>query len=473
MPMQNASSSATAPQPTVTVPWDEPVDPDYQHASYAAREHFCDMKFGLRIHFYVSSQIGAKLGSWWLYEHPLAEQAQYHQLYRTFNPTGYDADEWVRMMVDGGCRYFTFVSKHHDGFALWDTKTRVRRRTVFTGTRPRAGQSEPCDLAYSVMESPFGRDIMRELVEASRRAGLGVGLYFSHWDWYDADFRWSGIGEVAYEDGFAAGSDPAGYARFLGRYRQQIREICTGFGPLDLIEWDCEPRGTYEAFRARGIRDWTLLWPDIKPIIKMARRLQPDALFRERGIGAYGDFHTPEWQIPKNADPTSESQGVHLWQVIYPCFEESPSWMLDKLIDVVAKGGNLQLGFLPGPDGRFSTYHQECLRYLGDWLKVNGEAIYCTRPRSNGVWGEGDLVRFTRSKDERTLYAIALAWPGTQLPLRSVQPAPGSRIGLLGTQRDLPWRAADTGIVIDLPADLQSETARACRQAFAFRITMT
>ncbi len=426
------------------------------------------MKFGLRIHFYVSSQIGAKLGSWWLYEHALTEHDQYHQLYRTFNPTGFDADEWVDMMLDAGCRYFTLVAKHHDGFALWNTNTRVRRRTIFSG--PRAGEVEACDLAYSVMDTPFARDITRELVDAARLKGLGVGMYFSHWDWYDADFRWSGIGEVAYDPRFASGGDREGYARFLHRYREQIRELCTRFGPLEVLEFDCEPRGTYEAYRPRGIADWGRMWPDIKAVIKMARQLQPDALFRERGIGAYGDFHTPEWQIPGDAHPTSESPMVQLWQVIYPCFEETGQWMLETLIDVVAKGGNLQIGLLPGPDGRFAQAHIQRLHYVGTWLAANGEAIYATRPRADGVWGEGDDVRFTQSKDQRTLYAIALRWPGMAWHLASVRPRPGMVIHMLGDDRPLPWRPHGGGITIELPDDLQSEPHRPCHLAYAFRI---
>ena len=98
-------------------------------------------------------------------------------------------------MVRSGLKYFTFCAKHHDGFSLWDTQTRVKRRFVLTG--PRAGQIEDCDLAYSIMDTPFKRDIVKELVGAARRRNLGIGLYFSHWDWYDADFRWGGIGQRA------------------------------------------------------------------------------------------------------------------------------------------------------------------------------------------------------------------------------------------------------------------------------------
>ena len=89
-------------------------------------------------------------------------------------------------------------------------------------------------------------------------------------------------------------SDPEGYARFVLRHREQIRELLGNFGQIDGLEFDCEPRGTYKPYDERGIEDWSRYWPDIKETVKQARRLGPDVLFRERGIGSYGDFHTPE-----------------------------------------------------------------------------------------------------------------------------------------------------------------------------------
>ena len=113
--------SAAAP-----VPWDEPVDSNYRHASEEAYERFCDWKFGIRIHWsvYCISSIRSN-ASWSLYDHDLEYQGKYHQLYKQFNPVKFNADEWMKLFERAGIKYFTFTAKHHDGFSMWDTKTRV------------------------------------------------------------------------------------------------------------------------------------------------------------------------------------------------------------------------------------------------------------------------------------------------------------------------------------------------------------
>lgn len=321
-------------------------------------------------------------------------------------------------------------------------------------------------------------------MEAARRHGLGINFYFSQWDWYDADFRWSGIGKILYDP---MTTDPEGWSRFIARHREQIRELLTNYGPVDAFEFDCEPRGTWQRYYGawqpwweRGVRDWIRAWPDIEQTVKMARNLQPDALFRERGIGAYGDFHTPEGFVPDAPDPRTESASVKVWQVIYPLAGRAsyyPSaaayhdgaWIVTNLVDVVAKGGNFQVGIGPDASGLFHPAAIKALEYAGDWLKVNGEAIYATRPWVS--YGEGEDIRFTRSKDGRYVYAISLKWPGKQLMLKSVRARNGSTIHLLGIPDPLPWHnAPQSGLVVELPEALQAESNRPCAQAYAFKI---
>ena len=146
-------------------------------------------------------------------------------------------------------------------------------------------------------------------------------------------------------------------------------------------------------------------------------------------------------------------------------------WIVENLVDAVAKGGGLQIGVGPSADGSF---HPEAIRQMkgaGEWLKVNGEAIYATRPRGGELWSEGDAVRFTRSKDRRFAYAILTKWPGPELALKSVQPKVGSKVTLLGVAEGLPWRRdAVAGTVVTLPERLQEPANRPCEYAWCLRM---
>lgn len=116
-----------------------------------------------------------------------ADRQQYQQLYKTWDPSGFDADRWMNLFQESGMKMFAFTTKHHEGFSMFDTKTRVRQRANWTA--PGGPAIESCDLAYSIMETPFRRDVVKELCDAAHKRGIKIDLYFSHPDWYDADFR--------------------------------------------------------------------------------------------------------------------------------------------------------------------------------------------------------------------------------------------------------------------------------------------
>jgi len=169
------------------------------------------------------------------------------------------------------------------------------------------------------------------------------------------------------------------------------------------------------------------------------------------------------------------------WFVIYPYGKsfsylrndefKGVEWIINSLTDIVAKGGNFMLGIGPDSTGRFDPAVILAIKETGDWLKVNGEAIYATRPRDGNLWKEGDTIRYTRTKDNQTVYAISRTWPGRVLRLSTIKPIRRSKIYLLGCSKPLEWKySKKSGLEIFLPAELEDESERPCKTAWSFRI---
>ena len=457
---------------------EEEPEPGYRHASEAAHEAFRDMKYGVRIHWGIYSIWSQPGESWPFLNYSYEKKQEYQELYKKFNPTDFNAEAWMRLFQRVGLKCFAFTSKHHEGFSMFDTKTRVKKRVNWAA--PGGPKLEDCDLAYSIMETPFKRDIVNELCDAAHKYGIRIDLYFSHPDWYDPDFRPYNYHPVQTPDakahqetyGHAPGKGdfiapdptPEETERMLTRHRAQILEILSNYGRIDMMCLD----------------QWMgpTVWPHMRETIRMARKIQPDVMFRCRGIGNYGDYYTPEGFVPGAKENTNMP-----WMVIYPLgssFSYDPEarnykggpWIVKNLVDTVAKGGNFMVGIGPNEKGTWHPTAVENLEYAGAWLRVNGEAIYGTRPRPGANWKEGDDIRYTQSKDGKTVYAISQKWPGNALELRTVRPLEGSQVLLIGYSEPLQWRydTAAKRLVVSLPDALQAEENRPCKQAYAFKI---
>jgi alpha-L-fucosidase len=464
--------------------------PEYRWAPASAYEAFRDMKFGIRLHWGIYSIWHRGAESWPFLGMSFEERQAYNQLYKTWDPAGFDAAQWMSLFSESGLRMFAFTSKHHEGFSMFDSKTRVRQRVNWTA--PGGPRIEPCDLAYSIMETPFRRDIIKELCDAAHKRNIKVDLYFSHPDWYDADFRPYGEDPLQVPDspelyGWrpADGSvdkfwairkkrlgdryvivpdpTPAEVDRMVERHRRQLTELLTNYGTIDMLCLD--------------IHWGPKLWPRMRETILKLREIQPNVMLRNRGIGNYGDYYTPERVVP-SGNVASEVP----WMVIYPLgsdfsYEPDPAkhkgtgWIVQNLVDSVAKGGGFMVGVGPSAHGDFHPEAARQLRATGEWLKVNGEGIYATRAREGSSWAEGETIRFTRSKDRLFVYAHALNWPGKQLLLTSVKPKSGSDISMLGLRTPLKWNYdAARGLSIMIPDRLQNEDARPCQYAWTFKV---
>ncbi len=430
------------------------VDPDYHHAPQTAIEAFKDLKFGIRIHWGLYCLIGSH-ESWALAGANREFQNIYNVLFQFFNPTDFNPASWMNLFERAGIKFFTFTTKHHEGFCMWPAATTQQcPRLTAKAFNHGCEYLETVTNNYSIMDSPYKKDIVKAVVAAGRKKNMSIGLYYSHIDWHDPAFAWDPF-NFYYDPKFTKESDPQRWQTFIDHEREQVRELMTDYGPIDVLDFD-------------------LGWPksaarDIANVAEMTRKLQPDVIMRSRGIGAYGDYRTPEREIPGGP-----SKGM--WKVIYPCgtsFSYIPSdvyhpaeWVLETLIDVVAKGGNFEVGFGPMPNGAWAPEAVERLEYVGDWLRINGEAIYNTRPRT--AFREGSNIWFTTTKDGRYIYTISTKWPGRQLSVQSVQAVSGSQIFMLGVRQPLEWRQRGETLVVDIPPEVAEH--RPCKQAFAFKI---
>ncbi|MGB6432309.1 MAG: alpha-L-fucosidase [Candidatus Acidiferrales bacterium] len=461
---------------------EDPPVAGYHWASASAYEAFQDMKFGIRIHWGIYSIWHRGAESWPFLPMSFDDRQTYNSLYKTWNPAGFDADAWMDAFKESGMKMFAFTTKHHEGFSMFDTKTRVKNRANWTA--PGGPAIESCDLSYSIMETPFRRDVVKELCDAAHKRDIKIDLYFSHPDWYDADFRPyvqhplqvpssaqlqipSDIARTRqiYDDHAVIVADPtdAEVTRMMERHRAQLVELLTNYGKIDMMCLDMYlgPR----------------VWPEMRKTVLKLREIQPDVMLRNRGIGDYGDYYTPERVVPGSKGSSDKP-----WFCIYPLgtdfsYEADASkykgtqWIIQNLADTVAKGGGLMIGVGPSAYGEFHPEPIRQMKGVGAWLKVNGEAIYATRPRDGTDWSEGDSIRYSRSKDRRFVYAILTQWPGTQLKLKSVQPKSGSEVTLLGSNAALTWNFDSAlGTTITLPESLQQPANRPCEYAWCFKI---
>jgi alpha-L-fucosidase len=457
----------------------------YRNAPASAYEAFQDMKFGIRIHWGIYSILNKGAESWPFLDMSFADRQKYNNLYQSWNPVGFDADAWMNTFAESGMKMFAFTSKHHEGFSLFDTRTRVKNRASWTAIG--GPKIESCDLAYSIMETPFRRDVVKELCDAAHKRDIKIDLYFSHPDWYDADFRPYNVHPLqvpssaelltpidlertrrTYKGNPVIVPDPtdAEVARMMQRHRDQLIELLTNYGTIDMICLDM----------SLGPK----VWPQLRETVMKLRELQPNVMLRNRGIGNYGDYYTPERAVPASKEGSDRP-----WFSIDPLgtdFSYEPDaakykgteWIVRVLVDTVAKGGGLMIGVGPSARGEF---HPEAIRQMkgaGAWLKVNGEAIYATRPRDGNDWSEGDTVRFTRAKNRQSVFAILTEWPGAQVVLKSVRPKEGSAVTLLGSEALLQWRFdSDRGTTVAIPENLQQAGNRPCEHAWTLKIEPT
>ncbi len=436
-------------------------------------EWFRDQKFGFMMHWGPYSQWGI-VESWsicpedvdWAPRRfPTYDEhvRQYELLPRTFNPVRFDPASWATAAADAGMRYLVFTTKHHDGFCMFDT-----RQTDYRITDP------SCPFAADPRA-----DITRQLFDAFRAKGFGIGAYFSKPDWHSPYYWAPQWGRGDRNVNYVIARHPDLWRKFCEHTFNQIEELMTGYGAVDILWLDggwVRPMrdADFEAFKPENGLRVALQNQDIDMprIAAMARRHQPGLLVVDRTVtGRYENYRTPEQQVPDTppAYPWETCMTMaNQWSYL-PGDEYKPARkLIHLLVDIVAKGGNFLLNVGPTPEGTLPDTALARMREIGRWIRVNGGAIHATRPVAPYKDGR---VCFTTAADG-TVFAIVLADTDQGRPPAEVAftaPFAGVRgARMLGSDTVLPAMVRDGRCVIRIPEALRMHPP--CEHAWALEL---
>ena len=357
----------------------------------------------LRLKWWTEARFGMFI-HWGLYALPARHEwvknrerltnEQYQKYFELFDPDLYNPRDWAKMARAAGMKYVVLTAKHHEGFCQWDSKV----------------------TDYKVTNTPFGRDVVKEYVEAFRAEGLKVGFYYSLIDWHHPDYTIDRMHpqRPADEADYAklnAGKDMARYRQYM---KDQVRELLTNYGEISIIWFDF----SFPGKNGKGRDDW-----DSVGLLKLARSLQPGIIVDDRlnleDVEGGWDFTTPEqykvakWpekngkRIPWETCQTfSGSWGYYRDEATW----KSPAQLIELLAESVSKGGNVLLNVGPTARGTFDERAQASLKAMGDWMRVNARSIYgCTEAPAGVVAPPNTVLTFNPAANR--LYVHLLAYP--------------------------------------------------------------
>jgi len=370
-------------------------------------EWWHEARFGMFIHFGIYAQLGgeyrghqqARGGAEWIMNRMKIPVAEYQAVAKQFNPSKYDADAWVKMAKDAGMKYIVITAKHHDGFALFDSKAST----------------------WDIVDaSPYGKDLIKPLAEACKKYGIKLGFYYSQaQDWVNPGGSaarkemkegWPNPDSTkidAYTKEHRGHWDPAQETASFDDYIDrvsvpQVKELLSNYGDIAVLWWDTPTNMTDEA--AFKLQSLLKLQPGIITNDRLKRPNFP------------GDTGTPEQKVPDQ----NELDGRD-WET---CMTMNGTWgfrksdhnwksaktLIQNLVDIASKGGNYLLNIGPKPDGTFPQESIDRLKAIGDWMNVNSEAIYATKasPFAPLSWGRCTIKP---EKDKTVLYFSVFDWP--------------------------------------------------------------
>ncbi|MEP6682925.1 MAG: alpha-L-fucosidase [Parafilimonas sp.] len=372
-----------------------------------AREWFSNAKFGLFIHWGPFSIPGD--GEWVMQQRNITVK-NYTRLMDFFNPIDFDAAKWVSMAKNAGMNYITLITRHHDGFSMWDTKASD----------------------FNIMNSPYHKDIVKMIADECHKQGVKLFLYYSLLDWRRDDYSyWTG--RTGQGTGRTIHGDWNNYIKFM---EQQLTELLTNYGEISGIWFD----GYWDQTAAEGAADRTpkVDW-HLNEIYALIHKLQPQCLIGNNhhlsplpgedfqmfeqdlpGENKGGlSFQKPS-QLPLESCVTmNNSWGFNITDTSY----KTPKQLIDLLVKASGYGANLLLNIGPMPNGKVQPEFQERLAYMGNWLHANGQSIYNTKggyikPQSWGCITQKNDTMFVHVLDKNAT-SITL----DSFPFKKIQPA--------------------------------------------------
>ena len=386
---------------------------------------YTDARFGMFIHWGLYA-IPAR-GEWVRSVERIPKEA-YMTYFEEFDPVDYDPKQWAKAAKEAGMKYMVLTAKHHDGFCLFDSQY-----TDFKSTNTKCG-----------------RDLVREFLDAARGEGLKVGLYYSLLDWYHPDYPHYGDLHHPMRDNPAYTNEGRDFNRYLTYLHNQVRELCTHYGKLDILWFDFSYENENAVMRGET-------WKATQ-LVEMVRQLQPEIIIDNRlevsgeGFGSlwegnptpyHGDFVSPEQIIPPEG--IQDKQGRDLvWEA---CVTMNNNWgycqnghffkpapmLIKKLVECVSKGGNLLLNVGPDARGNIPPQSLEILRQIGAWMKDNSPSIYgCGK----AGMAKPDTGRITR-KGNKLYYHLFENTIGP-MPLAGLKREQIDHVRLLATGGEVP-----------------------------------